>query len=116
LPFLGNGGGNCYRGVVLSKVGARISPLTPGRWLTGLALPLMAGWITAAVMSNTDLFFGPFFWVFTYMLVIGIWLVMWGAVTTPIRTERPRAVWGVLLEEVSLGVAALGLFWALVCN
>ena len=109
-------GSACYPGFVLSKIGAPISPLIPGRWMTGLALPLMGGWITAAVISNTDLFIGPFFWVFAYMLVVGIGLFVWGAVTTPLQAERPRAVWGVVLEELTLGIAALGLFWALVCN
>ena len=76
----------------------------------------MAGWITAAAMSNTDLFSGPFFWVLAYLLVVGVGLVMWGAVSTPVQGGRTRAVWGVEFGELSLGVAALGLFWALVCN
>ena len=78
---------------MLSKAGACVSPLTPGRWLTRLALPLMAGWITAAAMSNTDLFSGPFFWVLAYLLVVGVGLVMWGAVSTPVQGGRTRAVW-----------------------
>ena len=67
-------------------------------------------------MSNTDLFTGPFFWVFAYMLVVGIGLVVWSAATTPGGAGSRRATRSVLLEELALGVAAFGLFWALVAN
>jgi hypothetical protein len=125
-----------YRGCVLAKIGAQIPPLTPGKWLIGVSIPLLGGWTTAAATSKTDVFIGPFFWVFIYMLVWGIGLFAWGAVTTPIsppkRTlhERPGAAkysisrfkdrdglglpWAVVFEELVLGVAFYFLFSAFV--
>jgi hypothetical protein len=102
---------------VLDKIGAQISPLAPGKWLIGVSLPLTGAWITAAALSKTDLFTGPFFWVFAYMLVVGIGLVVWGAITTPINPPKGRlrrSLSAVVLEEIALGVASFLMFWALV--
>ena len=82
---------DCYRSSVLSKIGAQVSPLTPGKWLIGVSLPLTGAWIAAAALSKTDLFTGPFFWMLAYMLVVGIGLVVWGAVTTPINPPKSKA-------------------------
>ena len=102
---------------MLGKIGAQVSPLTPGRWLIGVSLPLTGAWIAAAALSKTDLFTGPFFWVLAYMLVVGIGLVVWGAVTTPINPPKARlrrSISAVVLEEFALGVASFLVFWALV--
>jgi hypothetical protein len=81
----------------------------------------MAAWISAAATSNTDVFAG-FFWVFSYMLVVGIGLFVWGATTPPIspseRTLHRRSgaakYWTVVPEELALGVAFFFLFLAFV--
>jgi hypothetical protein len=104
---------------VLGKIGAQVSPLTPGKWLIGVSLPLTGAWISAAGVSKTDLFIGPFFWVFAYMLVVGIGLFVWGAVTTPIslpKTMPNRRPAVMVLWELALGVAFFFLFSALVTN
>lgn len=101
---------------VPSKIGAQVPPLTPGRLMIGVSLPLMGAWITAAVMSNTDLFVGPFFWAFAYMLVVGIWLYLWGVMTTPLSFQRRGDVWGVMFEELAFGVSAFWLFWVFIGN
>jgi hypothetical protein len=102
--------------LVPSNIGAPVSPSGPGKWLTGLAVPLMGGWIVAAIVSNTDIFGGPFP-VLVYMLSVGIGLFVWGVMTEPIslRGSRYKFFW-ILLEEFALALAAFGLFWALVAN
>jgi hypothetical protein len=125
-----------YGGCVLEKISAEVPPLPSGKWLIGFSIPLLAGWISAATTSRTDLFIGPFFWVFIYVLVVGIGTTVWGAVSMPISPpgeapdEAPgpttysisqfkRRVglgsgWAVVLEELALGVASFFLFSAFV--
>lgn len=125
-----------YRDCVLEKIYPEIPPLPPSKWLIGVSIPLLGGWISAAATSKTDLFIGPFFWVFIYMLVVGIGLFVWGAVTTPISPPKgiiqtsPGAAtdsiarisrqvglvlsWAVVLEEFVSGVAFFFLFSAFV--
>jgi hypothetical protein len=102
---------------VVSKIGAQVSPLAPGKWLIGVSLPLTGAWIAAAALSKTDLFTGPLFWTLAYMLVVGIGLVVWGVATTPINPPKERlgrSISAVVLEEIALGVASFLVFWALV--
>ena len=102
---------------MLAKFGAQVSPLAPGKWLIGISLPLLGAWTAAAALSNTDLFTGPFFWVFAYMLVVGIGLFVWGAVTTPItfaQRRLGRSLSALVLEEIAVGLASFLVFWALV--
>jgi hypothetical protein len=110
-------GSDCYRESVPSRIGAPVPPLGPGKWLTGLAVPLMSAWIAAAIATNTDVFGGPF-WIFVYMVVVGIGLFVWGATTEPISppTRRGYRFFWIVLEELALGVAAFGLFWAFLGN
>ena len=98
-------------------IGAQIPPLTPGKWLIGVSIPLLGGWIAAAIASNTDLFMGPFFWVSIYMVVVGIGLLIWAAMTEPIsqpRTMVRRRLSAVVLEELASAVAFFFLFSVLI--
>jgi hypothetical protein len=96
---------------------AHIPPLTAGRSLIGVSGPLLAGWIVATALRRTDLFTGPFFWVFTYLLVVGVAVFALEAVTASNgRCTRVRvgSAWSVVLEELAFGVASFLLFSAFV--
>jgi hypothetical protein len=85
--------------------------------MVAVSAPLLAGWIVASALSGTDLFTGPFFWVFTYLLVVGIGLFSWGTAETSSRSRRGVRLgsrWTVLLEELALGAASFLLFSAFV--
>jgi hypothetical protein len=101
-----------------ARRGAPIPPPTAGKCLVGVALPLLAGWIVAAARSRTDLFVGPFFWVFTYLLVMGAGLFACGAVSATRTRSMRRIRFGspgtVVLEELAAGVASFLLFTAFV--
>ena len=78
---------------------------------------MLAGWIVATALRRTDLFMGPFFWVFTYLLVVGVALFVVGAVTaSSARFTRVRvgSACSVVLEELAFGVASFLLFTAFV--
>jgi hypothetical protein len=86
--------------------------------MVGISVPLLAGWVVSAALSKADVFMGPFFWVFTYVLVVGTGLLIWGAVTAT-RSRlggrvRPGAAWTVVLEEVAFAIASFLLFSAFV--
>jgi hypothetical protein len=103
---------------MLARRRAPIPPRRAGRCLIGLSVPLLAGWSVAAAVSKTDLFVGPFFWVFAYLLVTGIALVVLDILTAT-RSRSTRRVrfgspWTLMLEELAAGVASFLLFSALV--
>jgi hypothetical protein len=103
-----------YRGCVQAKI-AQVPPLTPGRWLIAVSIPLMAGWIAATVKTKTDVFGGPFP-VFLYILVVGAALFVWGVLATPISPQKRtlHRFCVLVLEELALGVAFFFLFSAIV--
>lgn len=104
-----------YGEYVLAKRGTQIPPLTGGKFMIAVSVPLLAGWIVAAVLSNTDLFTGPFFWAFTYLLIVGLGMLVWGEVTaTRSRHVRSGSSWTLMLEEVAFVVASFLLFSAFV--
>ncbi len=82
--------------------------------MIGISAPLLGGWTIAALTTRTDLFMGPFFWVFAYLLVIGTGLVVWGVMTAPIGPHPPRSFHMVLLEELALGIASFLAFSAFI--
>ena len=94
---------------------AQVPPLTPGRWLIAVSIPLMAGWIAATVEAKTDVFGGPFP-VFLYLLVVGAALFVWGVLAAPISPQKRRLhrFCVLALEELALGVAFFFLFSAIV--
>ena len=99
-------------------IGAQIPPLTGGKWLTALSIPLMGGWIAANITRKTDIFSGPFP-VFLYLLVVGIAVLGWGVTSqriNPPNGRRYRSLTAVVLEEIALGAASFLAFWAIVSN
>jgi hypothetical protein len=107
-----------YRGCVLDRLGARVAPLTPGKWLTAVSIPLLGGWIAAAATTRTDVF-GLLFWLLTYTLAWGIVLSVWGALTAPISLEGTtpdQRLGAVVLEELALAAASFFLFQALIAQ
>jgi hypothetical protein len=88
--------------------------------MIGVSGPLLAGWVVATALRRTDLFMGPFFWVFTYLLVVGVAVFAWGAVTTSsaryTRRVRVGSPWSVVLEELAFGVASFLVFSAFVAR
>lgn len=123
---------------MLEKISVEVPPLPSGKWVLGVSIPLLGGWVAAATTTRTDLFVGPFFWSFVYMLVVGIGLSIWGAAAMPITFPRktPRwtpgaakdlldefkrrvglgSGWAVALDELALGVAFFFLFSAFVAR
>jgi hypothetical protein len=96
-------------------IGAQVPPLTGGKWLSAVSIPLMGGWIAATTTDKTDMFGGPFP-VFLYLLVVGLAALSWGVITdpgSPPKGGRFRFA-AVVLEEIALGVASFVVFWAVV--
>jgi hypothetical protein len=107
-----------YGDGVLAKRGTQIPPLTGGKFMIAVSVPLLAGWIVAAVLSSTDLFTGPFFWAFAYLLIVGLGLFVWGEMS-PARSRFQRHIrsgssWTLALEELAFVVASFLLFSAFV--
>ena len=74
---------------MLARLGVRVAPRTVGMWLIGLSVPLLAGWITAAAMSNASVLSGPF-WAFVVWVFVGLLLIEWDAVAA--RINLPERV------------------------
>lgn len=74
-------------------------------WLLGLAIPLSAGWITAAALSSTDVFSGPF-WAFVVWMLAGMLLLEWDAVAP--RISLPEKVLHRKARPAGSSVSRLG--------
>ena len=71
-------GADCY--LWLHDCRVDVPPLTGGKWLIGVSIPVLGGWIAAAASTNTDVF-SVQFWLLTYLLVAGLAVFVWGAAT-----------------------------------
>ena len=64
----------CYGFCVV--VAVDVPPLTGGKWLIGVSIPVLGGWIAAAALTNTDMF-SVQFWLLVYLLVAGLAAFVW---------------------------------------
>lgn len=99
-------------------VAVDVPPLTGGKWLIGVSIPVLGGWIAAAASTNTDVF-SVQFWLLAYLLVAGLAVFIWGAATerwVGLPSRRLHRPMSVVLGEIALGAASFLVFLLLVGN